>query len=85
MNSTVDESLVPVHVSVDDELIHLRFRNGREIAAPVAEFPRLKNASPEARVRWELIGRGYGIHWPDADEDITVKGLIARAEIARVA
>jgi hypothetical protein len=25
---------------------------------------------------WRLIGRGVGIHWPDVDEDISVRGLL---------
>jgi len=71
MNSSVidefDEALVPVDVQVDDAMIHVRFKGGLEIDSPVSEFPRLN-------------GRGYGIHWPDVDEDITVRGLIARAK-----
>ena len=30
----------------------------------------------EARGRWELIGRGLGIHWPELDEDLSVAGLL---------
>jgi hypothetical protein len=78
-SSLVDEALIPVDVQVDDSTIHVRFQSGLEIRTPVARFPRLRDAKPEARVRWQLNGRGYGIHWPDADEDITVRGLFAGA------
>ena len=27
--------------------------------------------------RWELIGRGHGIHWPQLDEDISVANLLS--------
>lgn len=74
-----DEDLVPVEVHVDDVRIHVRFQGGLEIASPVAEFSRLRDAPPEKRMRWQVNGRGYGLHWPDVDEDITVRGLIARA------
>lgn len=77
----MDESMVPVDVRVDDVMIHVRFKSGHRIASPVDEFPRLRDAAPEKRVRWELNGRGYGIHWPDVDEDITVRGLIARDKL----
>jgi hypothetical protein len=78
INDEFDEALVPVDVRVDDAMIHVRFKGGLEIASPVKEFPRLRDAAPENRIRWQLNGRGYGIHWPDVDEDITVRGLIAR-------
>ena len=71
----LDEHLVPVEVSVDDQMIRVSFRGGLELATPVARFPRLHRASPEQRRRWRLIGRGDGIHWPDVDEDISVSGL----------
>ncbi len=51
--------------------------DGRELTIPLAWFPRLLHGSPEARARWELIGDGEGIHWPDLDEDISVAGLLA--------
>jgi len=36
----------------------------------------LRDATPEQRSRWELIGPGFGIHWPEIDEDISVAGLL---------
>jgi hypothetical protein len=59
----------------DDELIVVLV-DGRRIAAPIVWFPRLLNASPEARADWRLIGDGIGIHWPEVDEDISVNGLL---------
>jgi hypothetical protein len=78
-SSMLDEDQIPVDVQVDDRMIRVQFSGGLELATPVARFPRLKNADPSQRVRWELIGRGYGIHWPDVDEDISIRGLFATA------
>jgi hypothetical protein len=78
-SSTVDDALIPVDVKVDDTMIRVRFQSGVEVATPVERFPRLRNAAPEKRVRWEINGKGYGIHWPDVDEDISVRGLFAGA------
>jgi len=78
-SSTVNETLIPVDVKVDDTMIRVRFKNGVEIATPVDCSPRLRDATPEKRKRWQLNGKGYGIHWPDVDEDLTVHGLLARA------
>jgi hypothetical protein len=51
--------------------------DGRTIAAPLAWYPRLVNATVEERRNWRLIGGGRGIHWPAIDEDISVANLLA--------
>jgi hypothetical protein len=43
--------------------------DGRSLTVPLEWFPWLRDATAEARGRWELIGRGLGIHWPELDED----------------
>jgi len=53
-----------------------RAQDGREISAPLAWFPRLRDATPEQRRHWRLIGTGVGVHWPDIDEDIAVATLM---------
>jgi hypothetical protein len=63
-----------VHVSEDELTVALA--DGRRISAPLAWFPRLLRATPAQRGRWELLGNGEGIHWPDADEDLSVAGLL---------
>jgi hypothetical protein len=35
----------------------------------------LRNGSEE-RANWQVSGAGYGIHWPDLDEDIGVECLL---------
>jgi hypothetical protein len=36
----------------------------------------LAEATPEQRKRFEIIGDGHGIHWPDVDEDISADGML---------
>jgi hypothetical protein len=50
--------------------------DGRELAAPLAWFPRLSEATDAQRHNWRFIGRGQGIHWPDIDEDVSVASLL---------
>jgi len=59
-----------------DASIRVALADGREVSAPMAWFPRLRDASPEQRANWRLIGRGEGIHWPDIDEDVSVNALL---------
>jgi Protein of unknown function (DUF2442) len=70
--------LSPAAVDVHRDAATLRvvLADGREISAPMDWFPRLREASPDQRSRWRLIGRGEGIHWHDIDEDISVRALL---------
>jgi hypothetical protein len=54
-----------------DASIRVILDDGREISAPLAWFPRLRDASDAQRANWRLIGRGEGVHWPDLDEDVS--------------
>jgi Protein of unknown function (DUF2442) len=63
-------------VGFADDSIRLILADGREISAPLAWFPRLRDASGEQRANWRLVGRGEGVHWPDLDEDVSVNALL---------
>ncbi len=64
-------------VTVTDDALTVDLDDGRTISVPLAWFPRLFQATPTERGNWSLVGKGEGIHWPDLDEDISVKGLVA--------
>lgn len=66
-------------VRVSAEHLRVDLADGRTITAPLRWFPRLSNASPAERDNWRVAGAGYGIHWPDIDEDVSVEGLLRGA------
>ena len=53
--------------------------DGRTITVPYAWYPRLLHATVQQRANWEVCGAGYGIHWPDIDEDLSTEGLLRGA------
>jgi hypothetical protein len=61
----------------DADSIWVELADGRVLGVPLAWFPRLLNASPEQRERYEISGGGSGLHWDELDEDISVAGLLA--------
>ena len=63
-------------VEVSDEAITAHLADGRVISVPLAWSWRLADATPAQRANWELIGDGYGVHWPDVDEDISAEGML---------
>ena len=69
---------------VTEDSLSVDLVDGRTITVPLVWFPRLLNASPEQRSHWELAGAGFGIHWPDVDEDVSVQGLLLGAPASGV-
>ena len=65
------------HVEVTQNELRVELADGRTLSVPLVWFPRLLSADASARAHWELLGDGEGIHWPEADEDISVAGLLA--------
>ena len=66
-------------VRVTDDAISVDLYDGRTITVPLAWYPRLLHATPAQRANWRIAGAGYGIHWPDVDEDLSVQGLLRGA------
>lgn len=69
-----------VHLSEDTLAVDLV--DGRTIVVPLAWYPRLLEATPAQRANWKISGAGYGIHWPDLDEDLSTEGLLRGAPAA---
>ena len=68
-----------VDVAVGEAALRVTLADGRELAAPLAWFPRLRDATPAQRSVWRLIGRGQGVHWPELDEDVSAASLLRLA------
>jgi hypothetical protein len=64
------------HVGCDDDTLRVDLLDGRSIIVPLAWYPRLLHATPSQRGNWQIAGGGFGIHWPDIDEDLSVEGLL---------
>jgi hypothetical protein len=57
--------------------------DGRIISVPLTWYPKLLHASVEQRNHWKVAGGGYGIHWPDLDEDLSTEGMLRGAPAPR--
>lgn len=67
-------------VRVSDSRLAVQLTDGREISAPLIEFPELVAATPEQRANWEISAFGTAIYWPDLDEEIGLAGLLGVPE-----
>jgi hypothetical protein len=72
--SAADERVLDVQFT--DDTLSVSLRDGRVITVPLVWYPRLLNAAPAQRGNWKIAGGGYGIHWPDLNEDLSKEGLL---------
>jgi hypothetical protein len=70
----IEPRLRNVEITDDEIIAHLV--DGRTISVPLVWSWRLSEATPEQRQRFEILGDGQGVHWPDVDEDISVEGML---------
>ena len=67
------------NVTFLEDSFSVELKDGRSITTPLAWFPRLLHATPKQRLNWQVCRAGYGVHWPDVDEDISTEGLLRGA------
>jgi hypothetical protein len=67
------EEMRPVAAWCTGNEVHVKLKDGREIATPQWWYPFLSGLEAEALNRIEL--QFEGIWWPDADEGISVKSM----------
>ncbi len=75
------ERVKDVHFTEDALIVDLI--DGRTISVPLVWYPRLLHATAKQRNNWQVCGGGYGIHWPDIDEDLSTEGLLRGAPAPR--
>ena len=71
MNTLLDTAKAARYVN---ERILIEMHSGVEIRFPVAGNPRLAKGSLAQLSRIELSP--FGLHWPDLDEDLSLRGLM---------
>lgn len=72
--NTLDNIRV-TRISSTSDTLKVDFDDGRSVHLPLLWFPRLFRATQAQRDHFELMGQGFGVHWPEIDEDLSAKGL----------
>ncbi|MEK7727125.1 MAG: DUF2442 domain-containing protein [candidate division KSB1 bacterium] len=76
---SVSRELEPAKIArvlIGEEKLFADLEDGRTISVPLNWYPRLAHGTPVERANFQISGAGYGIHWPDLDEDLGVEGLL---------
>jgi len=66
-----------------EDAMSVTLMDGRTITVPLYWYPRLQDATDAQRQNWQIGGGGYGLHWPDVDEDLSTAGLLRGAPAPR--
>jgi hypothetical protein len=75
------ERVKDVHFTEDT--LSVDMVDGRTITVPLAWYPRLLHATVQQRQSWRICGGGFGIHWPEIDEDLSTEGMLRGAPAPR--
>ena len=62
----------------ENDSLRVRLADGREIVTPLWWYPRLVAATHAQRNVVELSP--FGVHWPEVDEDLSIKGMLRGAK-----
>ncbi len=77
MTTLIDiENIRAIDVRIDKDMFYVVLSDDREIGVPYAWYWRLAQANLKQRKNWSFISGGYGIHWEDIDEDISIAGIL---------
>jgi hypothetical protein len=77
----VPASALAKSATFDDVMMHVTLMDGRVISTPLTWFPLLYAATPRQREKYEICGGGISLHWPEIDEDLSIAGMMAGADV----
>lgn len=63
----------PKKIWLTDDAVHIEMADGRVGKENFADYSRLKYATPEQRLAYEVSA--LGIHWRELDEDLSFEGF----------
>ncbi len=70
------EELSITKLTIEKDSLVATISDGRIVSVPIVWFARLRDAPQEKLSNFELSPSGYGIHWPELDEDVSIKSFI---------
>ena len=65
-----------VHFHKDLDLMLVVLNNGKILRRKISDSALLARANDSQLHDYKLIGKGVGVHWPQLDEDLALKGFL---------
>ncbi len=76
-------SIKAINFHQDLDLMLIVLNTKAILRQKISTYPLLKKSTLGELKNYELIGNGTGVHWPDVDEDLSLKGFL-QDEIRKV-
>lgn len=74
-----DIRIADIHPNKSLDLLVVVLNTRDVLRVPLSAYARLAKASGKKLGNWQLLGNGYGVHWPELDEHLSLKGFIRDA------
>lgn len=58
------------------DIMNILLNSKSVLSFRLSEYARLKNANLQQLQNFRLIANGTGIHWPEMDEDLSLRGFL---------
>jgi hypothetical protein len=71
------KELAITKLKIENYMLIATISDGQIVSIPIANFSRLRGASEDKLNYFKISPSGYGIHWPDLDEDISIKSFLS--------
>ncbi len=68
--------ITSLKISPENDKLFIHLNTNLTFVTPIKNYAGLKNATSKRLKNYRLIGSGVGIHWPDLDEDLSLKGFL---------
>ena len=68
--------ITSLEISPENNKLFIHLNTRLTFVVPTKNYKGLKNASVKRLKNYRLVGSGVGIHWPDLDEDLSLKGFL---------
>lgn len=65
-----------IDLHTDMNMLVIVLTSGAVLQQRLSDYPRLSSATSAQLENFELIAGSTGVHWPDLDEDISLKGIL---------
>lgn len=71
-----DLRIASLEISPDSDKLLIHLNTKLTLITPIKNYVGLKSANKKLLKNYRLVGDGVGIHWPELDEDLSLKGFL---------
>ncbi len=76
MTSSVDTLIRATELAFSEHYLIVTLEDARILQVPLVWYPALYHATPDSRTRFQWIGGGLGIDWPELDLQLSIHGFL---------